>query len=130
MARADKGKAAYFIVDTSSLPDEHRAEILEDAFDGGSQFGLKIVEEYINGPARQPVYGVYYGEDEKKWEEAKADFGFAAEEADDSVRQAAEAKAVADGENARAAEDAAVEAVVNPPTDDGSSAPVVNKAKR
>jgi hypothetical protein len=70
-----RSKAAYFLVDVSELPADIKAEVLEDANAGGGEFGLRIVEAIHNGPAQQMIYGVYYGPDEDKWNEAKKDLG-------------------------------------------------------
>ena len=116
---AQSSKAAYFVVDANKLHKEMR----EDALMGGSQFGVRVVEEAVNGIARQPVFGVYYNvlakdgktklsNDEDKFVEACAEFGIELPTADeDAVRQEAEAAAAADAEAVRRQEEEAVRAV-------------------
>lgn len=148
--RKTGSKAAYFLVDVNELPEEHRADLIEDALAGGGEYGLKVVEEAHNGAARQPIFGVYYdvkkadgtfriepqtgleiGNDETKWNAAKAEFGLDAEaiEADEdgeeALRQSSAAAAEAEAERVRAAEEAELEAITNPDSDTGT-----NKAKR
>ncbi len=102
-------KQAYFYVDVSKIPQEAREALVEDASMGGAQYGMRIVELIHNGPAQSPVYGVYYGEDEKKWALAQEELTFDSEEADDEVL----AKASAAADAAAAAQNAADEARVS-----------------
>lgn len=86
--KALRAKAAYTLVDVSGLPDDVRKAIVEDANIGGSEYGVRVVEEHINGPARVPVYGVY-DFDAEKWGAAKEELSIAAEEVDDAAVDAA-----------------------------------------
>jgi hypothetical protein len=122
VARDEKrNTAAYRLVDVSSIPSEHYDEVIEDASTGGGLYGLRIVEVVYNGPAQQPIYGVYK-EDEEKWKEAQSDFGFTDPGKSDETKisQDASAKAAADAEAKRKAEEAELEEIgkgagTNPP---------------
>jgi len=132
MARINKSKAAYFLVDLTLLSAEDAKLIIEDAAMGGGEFGVRVVEEVHNGPASQPIYGVYYDVvpgtgDETKWNAAKAEFGISVDElgvekteeeqlaemeAEEArLRAAAASDAEAEAERVRAAEEAELEAV-------------------
>lgn len=126
-SRAARGRPAYTLVDLSGLKPEVREELTIDASNGGGQFGLRIVEEVHNGPARSAIYGVY-DHDKALWEEAKKEFGLTAETVDNNkvgavegtdprteaaLRQAAEEQAMAEAERARSAGDAEIDAIVN-----------------
>lgn len=130
--RAEKGKAAYFLVDMGSLPADVRKEIEEDAFVGGKEFGVQIVEEHINGPVRVPVYGVYEANKEL-WEAAKTEFDIETEEVDDEALRAGELRDGAAGQagdaadRIRAAEDAELKAITG--EDDGDDKPKSTKNK-
>ena len=110
MARGSRSAAAYRHVDINCIPEEHREEILGDADAGGKDFGLVVVEIVHNGPAQSNIYGVYT-QDEERWLEAQADFGF--EEANTAVdlTSDAQAKAEAAAEEARLREEAELAAV-------------------
>lgn len=150
MARNNsRGKAAYTLVDLSDLPADVRQEIMEDALAGGGEYGLRVVEEVHNGAARAQIFGYYrdvkkadgtfftrkndaggeveIGNDETKWNAAKAEFGITSSDEDDAavsaeagndprteaaLRQAAEQKAAAEADAVRTAEEAAVTAVL------------------
>lgn len=130
-----KRDSAYFLVDLAVLSAAQRAAVLEDAMAGGQEYGVIVVEEHVNGPARQPIYGVYYDTDEtpiekqaeRKWTEAKATFGLA-DAADGSadeqaLREQAQQQAEATADAANAAEEAAVVEIAG-------EAAKPNKAKR
>jgi hypothetical protein len=137
-----RSKAAYFLVDVSELPADIKAEVLEDANAGGGEFGLRIVEAIHNGPAQQMIYGVYYGPDEDKWNEAKKDLGITSTSIADSevgseqgadpmreaaIRQKAEEAALAEADRIRTADDTAINAVTK---DDGGSQPPAPAKRR
>jgi hypothetical protein len=116
-------KAAYFLVDTNTIPAEHRAEIMDDVAMGGGEFGLRVVEEVHNGPARSQILGVYFGPDEEKWTAAKAEFGIADVETDEvALVEGAQEQTDNAAAAAQAAEEARVAAIV------GEEAP--NKAPK
>jgi hypothetical protein len=126
--------AAYEVVDLAVFEPAQRAEIVNDALEGGGKFGIIVVEEFVNGPARQPVYGFYYDtpltpperQAEAKWREALARFGVAAPDpasSAEAVRAAAEAQADQMAAELNAREDEAVKAITKEP------AATVNKAK-
>lgn len=123
--RAERGRPAYTLVDLSDLPAEHRQEILDDAMAGGGTYGIRVVEEVINGPARQPMFG-YYEHDADKWDDAKKELGISASDvADDEVkpgplvdenaeanlRQRAEEAANREADRIRQAEDKELQAI-------------------
>lgn len=140
MARA-QSKAAYYLVDLSELPTDVKNDILEDAAAGGGDYGCRVVEEIHNGPARAALYGVYYGEDDEKWQKAKADFGISGSEVEDaevipvtpedpakeaSLRQAAEEAANTEANRVRSLEEAEIAKIVEPEPEPV----VVNKANK
>jgi hypothetical protein len=81
------GTAAYQLVDISALDPQDRRVLVEDARAGGGTYGLRVVEEAINGGASAPIYGFYKGtREEELWNKTKEDFGLEAEDvADDAV---------------------------------------------
>lgn len=121
--------AAYTLIDVSALPDEIRQQVIDDALIGGPDFGVRVVEEAVNGPARSAIFGVYKGEDEERWKEAKKELKISSTEIPDgevapsgasvdvdprreaALRQAAAEQAAAQADNVRTAEDAEVEAI-------------------
>lgn len=128
--KAARSMAAYVIVNIAAFSEAAQAELIDDAAAGGKTYGLRVVEEYINGPARQPVYGVYK-DDEELWNETKAQLGIEeealdAEEPDeDALREAAQQQADADAARVDAAHKASVDKVVN-----GEGDTNTNRAKR
>jgi hypothetical protein len=100
MRRVNKSKAAYTLVDLSEVPAEYLQDILEDAATGGGEYGVRVVEESINGGASHPIYGVY-DHDVAKWEQAKEEMGAGtltlteeeAEKREEALRSQAEAAA-------------------------------------
>lgn len=118
-------QAAYFLIDIMALEPRFRQEVMEDAETGGDEFGVKIVEEVHNGPARTAIYGVYkqvknkagevIADDEGKWEKAKAAFnvpdGADDEDEEEKLRAAAATQTDAAAAAALAAEEANVKAV-------------------
>lgn len=77
--------AAYTLVDLSDLDEQLRKDLIEDANAGGGQYGIRVVEESVNGGARAPIYGVYDdGPDADRWEQAKKDLGIDGTEIDDA----------------------------------------------
>lgn len=144
MARdPNKSKAAYTLVDLSELPAETRQEVLEDALAGGGDFGIRVVEEVVNGAARAQLFG-YYHADQEKWDAAKSELGIASDEVDDTevsgtsdattdpraeaaLRLAAQQKVSADADAIRTAEDEAVRAVLE--GDGGAAVPANTQAR-
>jgi hypothetical protein len=136
MRRNERGKAAYFLVDLAALSDEDRQLVFDDALMGGGDYGVRVVEEVINGPATQPIYGVYYGPDEEKWAQAQADFAAAPagepvenetdEEREERLRAAAERQASVDADAQRAAEEAELQRITKEDADTAKA----NKNKR
>ena len=108
LSRAERGKAAYKLVNLYDLP----VEIQEDAAIGGGEYGVKVVEESVNGPVRGPLYG-YYMADEEKVLEAIALFGAEAptDLDEDTAREAAKARVDADAKSLADAEDARISAI-------------------
>lgn len=106
-------KAAYSVVDITKFPADVQEALVADAANGATLYGLRVVEEYINGPARSAVYGVYNGgEDEGKWKAALAEIGESADDADEeAIRLAAEEKAAADAAEATERQERSVRAV-------------------
>lgn len=77
--------AAYTLVDLSELDEKTKNRLLEDANAGGGQYGVRVVEEVVNGGARAPIYGYYRdGPDADRWAKAKKDLGISADDVDDS----------------------------------------------
>jgi hypothetical protein len=128
-----QSRAAYKLVDLSDLHPETRKDIIQDAGEGGGVYGIRVVEESINGGARAPIYGYYIdGPDAERWADAKKQLGLDADEVDDStvygqsievddperealLREQAEEQANAEA----AAHDAAEEAEISAITGDG-----------
>lgn len=131
-----KSKAAYFYVDLSEIPEQHRQEVLEDAVMGGTEYGVREVETVHNGPARRAIYGVYYGPDEAKWAAAREQFGLdeasltdeELEAREEALRESAKAEAEAEAAKIEAAEEAEVRRVTGETADE--EAPKKNKAKQ
>jgi hypothetical protein len=128
LRNARSSAAAYTLIDISGLPKELQDEIVQDAAAGGADYGVRVVEESVNGAARAPLYGVYKGEDEERWTEAKKELGISASKVDDAdvsaasgpdadprreaaLREAAAQRAAAEADRIRASEDAEVVAV-------------------
>lgn len=133
LRRQVRSTAAYTLVDLSDLHPDLRKDIIEDAHEGGGTYGIRVVEESVNGPARAPIYGYYNdGPDAERWANAKKEVGIeGAEIPDDEVynasgasgievtdpareaalRQQAEERAAAEAAAARSAEDAEVSAI-------------------
>jgi hypothetical protein len=121
--------AAYSLVDLSDLDPELRDDIILDASEGGGLYGIRVVEESVNGAARAPIYGVYKdGPDAERWEKAKKTLGISGETVDDSevyagagvvvdprreaaLREAAAQRAAATADAIRAGEDVELEAI-------------------
>jgi len=116
----ERTKQAYTLVDLSRLHKETRKDIIEDAYGGGGIYGIRVVEEHINGPAVAPVYGFYNdGVDAEKWDAAKKQLsinGSAVEIIDpqrvEALRGAAVSKAASVASRVRAAEAKAVGDIV------------------
>jgi hypothetical protein len=121
--------AAYSLVDLSDLDPELRDDIILDASEGGGLYGIRVVEESVNGAARAPIYGVYKdGPDAERWANAKKKLGISGEDVDDAevyatagvvvdprreaaLREAAAQRAAATADAIRAGEDADVNAI-------------------
>lgn len=120
--KRSKSDPAYFVVDISKLEPELQAAIIEDAALGGGVYGVRVVEEVHNGPARAVVYGVYYNTqavgdapgitDEDLWNDAKQAHGISdeaeGESAEEAARATADRAAAEDAIAAKAAEDEAL----------------------
>jgi hypothetical protein len=117
-----KSAAAYTLVDLSDLEPDIRKDIIEDAYAGGAQFGVRVVEEAVNGGARSPLFGYYNAPnpDAQRWEEAKEELGISVDENVDEVelRHSASLTAAEDAERARKSEEAAVAAITGEEDDD------------
>jgi hypothetical protein len=85
-SRKASTRAAYTLVDLSGLDKEDQKELVEDAMNGGAQYGIRVVEESINGGASAPIFGYYNAPnpDADKWAQAKKDLGLDASDVDDS----------------------------------------------
>ena len=129
--------AAYTLVDLSDLHKETRDDIIADAREGGGVYGVRVVEESVNGGARAPIYGVYNnGPDAERWADAKKKLGLGSTEVDDSavyagasvevtdprkeaaLREAAAQKAEQDAEAIRSAENRGVRQITGEDEDD------------
>lgn len=125
--RAARSSAAYSIINLAAFAESVHEELVEDAAAGGKIYGVRVVEEYINGPVRQVVYGVYHV-DQELWEEAKAQLGIEeealeAEEPDEeALRKEAEAKAADDADRLEKARTAQIEKVVGAKGDTADAA--------
>ncbi len=127
--------AAYTLVDLSDLDDETRKDIIEDASAGGGNYGVRVVEEVVNGGASAPLYGYYKdGPDAERWAKAKKELGISATEVDDgevssgaggpstdprreaALREAAAQRVEAEADRIRAGEDAEVAAITGEET--------------
>lgn len=131
MARVSK--AAYVVVDLTGLEPEVRQEIMEDAFAGGGEYGIRVVEETVNGSVRVPIFGVYDYE-AQKWEEAKAEFNITAADASDEdearIRAGAQAQTDAAAEAERKREEDELRAITKEDAASDADKPSTNKAKR
>lgn len=105
-----RSEPAYVFVDIDSLDPELKADIVEDALAGGGLYGIRIVEEAVNGPARAPIYGYYKdGPDAERWAAAKKELKLddSAEHVDEaSLRESAAKAAASEAKKQRKAEDA------------------------
>jgi hypothetical protein len=115
-------KAAYAIVDITKLTSAQRAAVKEDAMMGGGQLGLTVVEEYHNGPAREYLYGYYYGTsaEAKYLASGLVDSADGAADAE-TLREQAQQQASTTAADISAKEEAEVAAIAGAP---------VNKARR
>lgn len=105
-----RSKAAYSLVDISDLPRDVRDAIIEDAQAGGGEYGVRVVEEMVNGPVRSPIYGVY-DFDAEKWDAAKAELGIVATDIpDNEVQSETDVDEREDAQRAAARESAQTEA--------------------
>ena len=135
-----RSKTAYTLVDLSDLDKELREDIILDASEGGGIYGVRVVEEAVNGGARAPIYGVYSdGPDAERWAEAKDKLGLSGEQVDDSeayasagievtdprreaaLRQAASEKALGEAEALRSAERTEVAAITGDDDEDATA---------
>lgn len=129
MARVSK--AAYTLVDLSDLEPEVRAEIIEDAYAGGGEFGIKVVEETVSGSVRTPIFG-FYDFEAHLWDEAKEAFGIksngASDEEEARIRAGAAQATEAEADTVREAEEAEIRRIAG--DDEGDAVVKPNKAKR
>lgn len=85
LSQRKSSAAAYSLLDLSDLDEDLRKDIIEDAHAGGGVYGIRVVEESVNGAARAPIYGVYKeGPDADRWADAKKELGISGSEIDDS----------------------------------------------
>ncbi len=136
LRRQNRSRAAYTLVDLSDLHPDLQKDIIADANEGAGAYGIRVVEESVNGPARAPIYGYYNdGPDAERWAAAKKELDIeGAEVADGDVytsagieindaareaalREQAAARALAEAEAIRTAEDRDVSAITGD-TDD------------
>lgn len=82
----NQSRQAYTLVDINSIEDDElRKDIILDASEGGGIYGIRVVEESVNGAVRAPIYGYYNGtEFEDRWNSAKEKLGLDGEEIDDA----------------------------------------------
>lgn len=140
--------AAYTLVDLTSLDRETQREIVEDANLGGGRFGIRVVEESVNGGARAPIYGYYKGgEDEERWNEAKEELGLTASDVDDdearaasgvevlsdprreaALREAAAQRAAGEADRIRAGEASAVASITGDDADEHTDINLISSA--
>lgn len=139
-----RSKAAYTLVDLSALHEETRKDILADALEGGGTYGIRVVEESVNGGARAPIFGVYNeGPDADKWTEAKKELGLDGTEIPDgevrpldieitdprreaALREAAAQRAAGEADRIRAGETEALREIVGDDADEGRESPTPN----
>jgi hypothetical protein len=107
----ERTAAAYTLVDLSDVDEKVRKDIIEDANAGGANYGVRVVEESVNGGARAPIYGVYdTGPDHDRWVEAKKDLKLSATEVgDDEVYTGAGGPEVSDPRREAALREAAAQ---------------------
>lgn len=114
MARPSSAPA-YKLVDLSILTREHQTLVMNDALDGGPLYGVMVVEEMINGAARQPIFGVYNDtpnrDDATRWADALAEFGVEDTTDEEALAAAAKEQADADAAAIAAKEDADLAAI-------------------
>lgn len=107
---AKHSAAAYTLVDLSDLDDDLRKDIVEDATAGGGLYGIRVVEESVNGGARSPIFGVYKdGPDADRWTQAKKDLEITGTTVDDSEAYAGTGIEVTDPLRAAALREAAAQ---------------------
>lgn len=122
-------RAAYTLVDLSDLDIDLQKDIIEDANAGGGEYGIRVVEEVVNGGARAPIYGYYKeGPDAERWAAAKTELGISGSEIADgdvagaavavvdprreaAIREAAAQNAEAEADRIRAGESEALRAI-------------------
>jgi hypothetical protein len=105
------GAPAYTLVDLTELDPELRKDIILDASEGGGIYGVRVVEESVNGAARAPIYGVYNdGPDADRWTSAKDKLGISGEQVDDSTVYAGAGVEVTDPRREAALREAAAQA--------------------
>jgi hypothetical protein len=110
----NQSRQAYTLVDLSDLEDELQKDIILDASEGGGIYGVRVVEESVNGPARAPIYGVYNdGPDADRWVDAKKQLGITGSEVDDSEVRAGAGVEITDPRRAAAIREAAARQVEN-----------------
>lgn len=138
-----KSKQAYTLVDINSIEDDElRKDIILDASEGGGIYGIRVVEESVNGAIRAPLYGYYNNtEHADRWTKAKEELGLAGEEVDDAevrggpdatderreaaLREQAEEAAAVQAQRQRAAEDADVAQVTGGDTKSNTTDPTL-----
>jgi hypothetical protein len=146
LRKQNQSRQAYTLVDINSIDDDElRKDIILDASEGGGIYGLRVVEEAVNGPIRAPIYGYYNGtEFEDRWNSAKDKLGLSGEEVDDAevrggpdvtdprreaaLREQAEESADVAAQRQRAAEDADVAQVTGGETKSNITDPTLDPA--
>lgn len=139
--RRDASAQAYTLVDLSGLHPETRKDIMLDAGAGGGTYGIRVVEEAVNGGSRAPIYGYYKnGPDAERWDGAKKELGIDADEIPDgevkpidvevidprreaALREAAAQRAAGEADRIRAGE---VEAIRSITGDEDGESPTPN----
>lgn len=110
---------AYHYVDLGKLPTETRTLVRQDAFNGGPQTGVVVVESRIKGPVSKPIFGIYKGDALKKWEKFRKDNKLEDiildEEALKALAESTKAEVEAAADAAKAKEDADLAAIVKDP---------------
>lgn len=142
----ETSKAAYTLVDLSDLHPETRKDIIRDAYEGAGLYGVRVVEESVNGGARAPIFGVYNdGEDAERWTAAKKELKLGSSEVDDdtvitgdvdvndprreaAIREAAAQAANAEADAIRAGEAEAIASIVGDDADAGDERQPPNRS--
>lgn len=141
-----KSAAAYTLVDLSDLHPETRKDIIEDAYAGAGVYGVRVVEESVNGAARAPIFGVYNGgPDADRWADAKKELRLGSTDVEDgevvpvdlevtdarraaALREAAAQKADAEADRIRSGEADDIAAITGDDADAGRTPATPNRS--